>query len=54
MPPLVHLLTPDSSVSPSQHVWYKQQSQIPKAVVTLIPNNQATSIIPIEGEDLPI
>lgn len=51
---LVHFLTPDGTVSPSQHMWYIQQGQIPKAVAILIPKNHAVSIILIEVEDLPI
>ena len=50
IPPPVHLLTPYSAASPSQHVWYAQPGQIPKAAATLT----STNIILIEGEEFPI
>ena len=52
--PVVHLPTPDSATFPGQHVWYAQLGQIPKAAATLVSKDKATSIILIEGEDLPI
>lgn len=45
---------PDSAACFSQHVWYAQLHQIPKAVAILTSKDQATSIIFREAEDLPI
>lgn len=30
IPPLIHLLMPDSAASPAQHAWYTQPGQVPQ------------------------
>ena len=52
--PPVCLLTLDNDASPSQHVWFVQLHQIPKAAATLAYRDQSTSVVLAEEEDLPI
>lgn len=41
IPPPIHLLMPESTTSTGQHVWFTQPDQIPKAMATLTPKDQA-------------
>lgn len=52
-PPLVHLLTPASAASPSQHVCCAQPAQVPRAAAALTSKDQVTQVILIEGEAFP-
>lgn len=54
IPPPIKLLTPQNTTSPGQHVWFTQPGQVPKAGATLTSKDQCTSVILIQGEDLPI
>ena len=49
--PPVHLLMPDGTASPSQHIRYAQLGLIPKAAATLTFKDQVTSVFLTEGEE---
>ena len=53
-PTPVHLLTILNAASPGQCVWYTQPGQIPKPAAILTSKDQATDVIFIQGEDLPM
>lgn len=52
--PPVCLLTLDNCASPSQHVWFAQPHQIPKAAATLTYQDRSISVVLAEEEDLSI
>lgn len=52
--PPAYLLTPNSTVSPGKHVLYASPGHIPKAAATSTSEDQATSIILIEGDHFPV
>lgn len=52
--PPVYLLMPDSDASSGQYGWYAQFGLVPTAVATLKSKDQGTSVILIEGRELPI
>lgn len=49
----IHLLTPESTTTPGQHVWFTHAGHIPKAMAVLTSKEQAMSGI-LKGEDLSI